>query len=610
VYHQYQRKKKKLTLEQNQSIRRVLHDLQTEILNKNTARANELSQEAESLAKIHLRKTPFEHVRDLVFAIVFALAVAILVRQMWFEFYEIPTGSMRPTLKEKDRLLVSKTDFGINLPLTTEHLYFDPNLVQRAGIFIFTGENMDIRDVDTMYFYIFPGKKQYVKRLLGKPGDTLYFYGGKIYGVDSNGKDITSELNPEDLPLIDHIPFMHFEGKVSTAASPVRGIYSPVVLYQMNEPVARLFLDGKNQVKGEMLNPPQIRSSFAKGGIKEYGDLWGFKNFAMARLLTKEQAIEFSELDPSALEPGALYLELQHHPSFSNATIASDAWGRLRPMLGHSTSIIPLQEDHLRFLFDHLYTARFLVKKGKAYRYGASIKDPISASFLPSLSDVPDGCYEFYYGKAYEVLWQGITKELPSSHPLYRFTPDRLMLFFNLGIDFNLHFAPYAKNQPWVPSRYAYFRDQDLYVMGTPLLKKDDPTLSSFIKKEQEKQTTSASYAPFVDLGPPTKEDGSLNVDFIHQYGLTIPAKSYLALGDNHAMSGDSRDFGFVPQGNVRGGPDFIFWPPGPRFGAPNQPPYPLFNLPRTVIWAVVATILFLWWFFHRRHERLPYKDL
>ena len=32
------------------------------------------------------------------------------------------------------------------------------------------------------YIFILSGKKQYIKRLMGKPGDILYFYGGEIYG--------------------------------------------------------------------------------------------------------------------------------------------------------------------------------------------------------------------------------------------------------------------------------------------------------------------------------------------------------------------------------------------------------------------------------------------
>ena len=38
---------------------------------------------------------------EMAVAIAIALVVATLVRQTWFELYEIPTGSMRPTLKKK-----------------------------------------------------------------------------------------------------------------------------------------------------------------------------------------------------------------------------------------------------------------------------------------------------------------------------------------------------------------------------------------------------------------------------------------------------------------------------------------------------------------------------
>ena len=92
-------------------------------------------------------------------------------------------------------------------------------LIQRNSIVVFSGEDMDIRDVDTHYFYIFPGKKQYVKRLIGKPGDTLYFYGGLIYGMDKEGKDISHELQLSRLNQIEHIPFIQFEGKITTSKS-------------------------------------------------------------------------------------------------------------------------------------------------------------------------------------------------------------------------------------------------------------------------------------------------------------------------------------------------------------------------------------------------------
>ncbi len=596
VYRLYLSKKKKLSSSDQNRIKTTLMALQEEILHRNREKAHTLALEAENEAKAHLGKSFFAQIRDLVFALAFALFVAILVRQMWFEFYEIPSGSMRPTLKEQDRLAVSKTDFGINFPLTPEHIYFDPALVKRNGIVIFTGENMDISDVDTLYFYLFPGKKQYVKRMIGKPGDTLYFYGGRIYGVDSQGKEISQELQIPSLESIEHIPFIHFEGRVSTPRISIQGTFSPIVLHQMNEAVARLSISGLNQVRGEMLVPH----------IPDYSDLWGFGNFATARLLTKEQANQFTDQPLNELEEGLLYLELKHHPSLASARLSRDEMGRLRPVLGLSSSLIPLKEKHLRALLDNMYTARFIVKNGFARRYGSDAPPAGNKSFMPHLPDVPDGCYEFYYGKAYAVKWQGITEELPPSHPLYRFDPQRVQLFYNLGIEFDTRFMPQSKTQRLAPARYAYFRDHNLYLLGVPLLLKDDPSTLSFLNRERQREAAANPQHPyhaFKDNGPPS------TAEFIKQFGLTVPPNMYLVLGDNHAMSSDSRYFGFVPANNLRGAPDFIFWPPGNRWGIPNQPSYPWIILPRILIWICAAIALLIWNYVYRKRSKLPLRD-
>ena len=43
---------------------------------------------------------------------------------------------------------------------------------------------------------------------------------------------------------------------------------------------------------------------------------------------------------------------------------------------------------------------------------------------------------------------------------------------------------------------------------------------------------------------------------------IDIPEGNYFALGDNSAQSSDSRNWGFVPQGNMVGKAFFIWWPP------------------------------------------------
>ncbi|MCX6989666.1 MAG: signal peptidase I [Chlamydiae bacterium] len=607
TFHAFSKKRGKLPLTTKELIETNLSLLQEQILKKDKQKATPLAKQAESLSDAHLKKNQFEKIRDGSVVLVMALCAAIVIRQAWFELYEIPTGSMRPTLKEKDRLFVSKTNFGINIPLTTSHLLFDPNLAERNGIFVFTGANMDIRDVDTTYFYIFPGKKQYIKRMMGLPGDSLYFYGGQIYGMDSKGNDITSRLQPKGLEKIEHIPFIYFEGKTMVSQQTSSGMSSSVTFYQMNEPVARLSLNNQNQVKGEMLSLCASPNS-CQPPVKDYSDLWGFKNFGMARILTQEEAKLLSDeiLDP--IDQSPYYLEIKHHPSLQSAKLSRDERGRLRPILGLSSSLLAINETHLRTIFNNLYTARFHVKNGFAYRYGASPHQIGKGSFLPRLAGVPDGTYEFYYGKAYEVLWQGITKELPPSHPLYTYSPERVQLLYNLGIEFDTRFSPQTRFNP-SPSRYTYFKNEELYLMSAPIFTKEDPLLESFLAREKQKQqmqNLQYPYLPFEDNGAPLLADGSLNKDLITQNGITIPQKMYLALGDNHAMSADSRDFGFVPEDNLRGAPDWIFWPYGPRWGYPDQPTYSFFNLPRTVVWGVLAIGFGFYYVRFRRKNKLP----
>lgn len=605
VYNRYTKKRKELASPLCAEIKQGLTHLQEAILQNDGLKAKDLIAPVEHHLKTSLKKNLFEKVRDFIFGIGGALFIAILIRQMWFELYEIPTGSMRPTFKELDRLSVSKTDFGINYPLMLGHLYFNPHLLKRNNTIIFTVEGMDFKDGDTVYFYLFPGKKLLVKRLIGKPGDTLYFYGGKIFGIDEEGKDISHELQIPELEKIDHIPFISFEGtRVSTTPSSFPGIYSPVILYQMNEPLARLYAISPTLARGEVL--PKI---LLQNPDIHYGDLWGIKNFATARLLTKEQVRVLTDQNP--LDDALLYLELKHHPSLSNAKIGTDEYNRIRPEIGLSTSVIPLQEHHLKTLMGNLYTSRFIVHQGFVHRYGVNPEKYGTKAFFPYLPGIPDGTYEFYYGKAYQVKWQGITQELPPSHPLYRFEPSRIQLLFNVGIEFDNRYNPQSKDQYLTPNRYAYFRDEELYVMGAPLLKKGDPTLIQFIDREAKRRAASHApflYHPFLDKGPPLNPDGTISIPFLKKYGLKIPPKSYLVLGDNHAGSADSRDFGFVPEENLRGGPQFIFWPPGSRFGHPNQPGYPLFNPGRLIIWGLAILGFGSWSYIHRKRHHLPLK--
>lgn len=609
-YKWYEKKRHSLSANDLQQFETLLQNLDQAILNKDVNQADRLSRQTEEFCHVRFKKGLLTYALEMAVAIGIALVVATIVRQTWFELYEIPTGSMRPTFKEKDHLTVTKTVFGINVPLETKHFFFDPKLVQRTSVVIWSGDNIPHLDSDSTFMSIFPYTKRYIKRCMGKPGDTLYFYGGKIFGFDANGKDLVELRDNPWTEKLEHIPYTNFEGRRSYFDDR-NGSSTPEIMFNhFNLAVGRLrFLN--QETKGEVFNgktwiedKPEAQRT-AHDTIQTYSDFWGIRNFAMVRLLDKDQLESLTSYHANQMEEGLLYLELRHTPSLSYpAPLLSNRF--IAAIKGYTT-VIPLQEKHLKALMDNLYTCRFIVKNDRAaaYRLGS---EKFNAS-SPAFPKVPDGTYEFYYGKGVSVGFGGITSLLPEDHPLYSSSPKNVQRLFNVGIDMNTLVEPNTRNQPYFPNRYAYFRDGALYVMGGVLMDKDDPILKSFNEREQKKEkasTTKAPYVAFRDYGPPLKSDGSLDKTFIETFGLKIPDDHYLMLGDNHAMSQDSRYFGPIPQANLQGAPSLIIWPPGERWGIPNQKPYPLFTCPRLIVWGIAGLCALIWYIIHRYNMKKP----
>lgn len=604
TYKLYKKKGGKLPKDALSTLEAHLQELDTACLKKDRIAADKEARWVDNFASTHLKKNILDYSKEFIFALLFALAIATIVRQSWFEIYEIPTGSMRPTFKEQDDLTVSKTAFGLNIPLKTDHFVFYPDLVKRGGTIIFTGDGIDLPDTDTNYFGIFPAKKRYTKRMIGKPGDSLYFYGGQIYGIDSEGKPIDELINSEWMKKIEHVPFLSFEGR---ASQPSPGEY---LIKHMNIPLGRLIYTPKEGgYLGEIYKDGKwIKEDLnaEKSGPSALGDFFGMGNFAKVRLLTKEELPEKVRSSSIASE-GVLFLEIAHFPNltypkprFNSHDLAFEIF--LEP----ERSYLPLKEEHLKKIQENMYTARFVVKNQYGKRYNVE-KDQFT-KLNPKMKGVPDGTYEFYFGKGHQIGFWGISKDLPKDSPLYSSDPKNIQLLFNLGMDFiNFHEPGYAVDR-YFPNRYAYFRDGDLYLLGAPILKKDDPVLLEFVKNEEAKKSRSSKdkpYIPFVDRGPPLK-DGIIDKEFIERFGLKVPEKQYLVLGDNHAMSADSRIFGFVPQQNLQGVPSLIIWPPGDRMGPPFQKAYPLLTPPRLIVWSIASLIAILSWIYFRRRRSKP----
>ena len=111
---------------------------------------------------------------EIIKTVVFALLIAFVLRVLLFQPFTIPSASMEPNLYEGDYIVVSKWSYGyskyssglpVNLPLGEGRVFGrDPN---RGDIVVFKLP----RD----------NKTDYIKRVIGLPGDTVQMIANKLY---------------------------------------------------------------------------------------------------------------------------------------------------------------------------------------------------------------------------------------------------------------------------------------------------------------------------------------------------------------------------------------------------------------------------------------------
>jgi signal peptidase I len=128
------------------------------------------------------QKKPFW--REYGESLVIAIILALVLRAFLIQAFSIPSGSMQPTLLIGDYLLVSKFSYGIRNPLTNKVL-IPISTPQRGDVVVF----------------IFPQDptKDYIKRVIGLPGDRIQIINKKVY---INGKLSETPQAVYDDPLI------------------------------------------------------------------------------------------------------------------------------------------------------------------------------------------------------------------------------------------------------------------------------------------------------------------------------------------------------------------------------------------------------------------------
>lgn len=104
------------------------------------------------------------------------IIAALVLRASVVEAFKIPSGSMIPTLRIGDHILVSKLSYGVRVPFMTHSAYVFSQ-PQRGDIVVFTrpDENGTFEDESDINI---------IKRVVGLPGDKIEVRDAKLYVND------------------------------------------------------------------------------------------------------------------------------------------------------------------------------------------------------------------------------------------------------------------------------------------------------------------------------------------------------------------------------------------------------------------------------------------
>jgi signal peptidase I len=187
---------------------------------------------AHSLRVVNRARTPEHLFWEYAKIIVIAVFLFMVMRSFFVEAFKIPSGSMERTLLVGDFLFVNKMLYGAEIPGTSKHL----PAVRRP------------QHEDVIVFE-FPEdrSKNYVKRLIGLPGDTLEMRDGAVW---RNGEPVKENYVVHTQPASDPAgeefrwqrDYLVRRAEASTGYHPSRNTWGPLIV-----PEGNYFVMGDNR---------------------------------------------------------------------------------------------------------------------------------------------------------------------------------------------------------------------------------------------------------------------------------------------------------------------------------------------------------------------------
>ncbi len=124
---------------------------------------------------------------DNVKTLIYALIIAIIIRSLLLQPFYIPSSSMEPTLLVGDRLFVTKYSYGYS-----KHSFpFSPPILS-SRVFFSEPKRGDVVVFKTPA----DNRTDYIKRLIGLPGDKIQFIDSNLY--INNSEILKSRISNSD----------------------------------------------------------------------------------------------------------------------------------------------------------------------------------------------------------------------------------------------------------------------------------------------------------------------------------------------------------------------------------------------------------------------------